>query len=149
MENRRLKEKEQDAQMELYQAKADKLNLSHQLRDAQSASVGGVRSKKRSYAEMENLLDAEHRECLRLQRSEASYLKKIRDLEKQLRNKDIQLKKEIDQRLASETQLGAEVIELRRQLKEKITPLPECSECELLIDQCHYLKTLIPGSNLS
>ena len=51
MENRRLKEKEQDAQMELYQAKADKLNLTHQ------------------------------------------------------------------------------------QLKEKITPLPECSESELLIDQ--------------
>jgi hypothetical protein len=149
MENRRLKEKEQDAQMELYQAKADRLNLSHQLRDAQSADVGGVRSKKRSYSEMETLLDAEHRECLRLQRAEASYLKKIRDLEKQLRDKDIQLKKEVDQRLASETQLGAEVVELRRQLKEKITPLPECSECELLIDQCHYLKTLIPGSNLS
>ncbi|KAI5429806.1 hypothetical protein KIW84_034405 [Lathyrus oleraceus] len=149
MENRRLKEKEQDAQMELYQAKADRLNLTHQLRDAQSAGVGSVRSKKRSYSEMENLLDAKHRECLRLQRAEASYLKKIRDLEKQLRDKDIQLKKEVDQRFASETQLGAEVVKLRRQLKEKITPLPECSECELLIDQCHYLKTLIPGSNLS
>ncbi|KAI5387553.1 hypothetical protein KIW84_073600 [Lathyrus oleraceus] len=148
MENRRLKEKEQDAQMELYQAKAEKLNLSHQLRDIQSANVGGVRSKKRSYSEMETLMDAEHRECLRLQRAEAGYLKKIRDLEKQLRDRDIQLKKEVDQRLASETQLGAEVIELRRQLKEKITPLPECSECELLIDQCHYLKTLIPGSLL-
>ncbi|KAI5408348.1 hypothetical protein KIW84_054248 [Lathyrus oleraceus] len=97
---------------------------------------------------MENLLDAEHRECLRLQRAEASYLKKIRDLEKQLRDKDIQLKKEVDQRLASENHLGGEVLELRRQLKEKITPLPECSECELLIDQCHYLKTLIPGSHL-
>ncbi|KAI5430612.1 hypothetical protein KIW84_034993 [Lathyrus oleraceus] len=33
MENRRLKEKEQDAQMELYQAKADRMNLTHQLRD--------------------------------------------------------------------------------------------------------------------
>ncbi|KAI5393370.1 hypothetical protein KIW84_060484 [Lathyrus oleraceus] len=149
MENRRLKEKEQDAQMELYQAKAERLNLSHQLRDTQSADVGGVRSKKRSYSEMETLLDAEHRECLRLQRAEAGYLKKIRDLEKQLKAKDIQMKKEVDQRLASETQLGAEAIELRRQLKEKITPLPECSECELLIDQCHYLKTLIPGSRIA
>ncbi|KAI5402472.1 hypothetical protein KIW84_050189 [Lathyrus oleraceus] len=135
MENRRLKEKEQDAQMELYQAKAEKLNLSHQLRDIQRADVGEIRSKKRSYSEMETLLDAEHRECLRLQRAEASYLKKIRDLEKQLKAKDIQMKKEVDQRLASETQLGAEVMELRRQLTEKITPLPECSECELLIDQ--------------
>ena len=109
--------------------------MTHQLRDAQSAGFGGVRSEKRSYSEMENLLDAEHRWCLRLQRVEASYLKKIRDLEKQLRDKDIQLKKEVDQRLASENQLGAEVVELRRQLKEKITPLPECSESELLIDQ--------------
>jgi hypothetical protein len=149
MENRRLKEREQDAQMELYQAKADRLNLTHQLRDAQSADVGGMRSKKRSYAEMENLLNAEHRECLRLQRVEANYQKKIRDLEKQLRDKDIQLKKEVDLRHASESQLGGEVVELRRQLKEKLTPLPECSECDLLIDQCHYLKTLIPGSHLS
>jgi hypothetical protein len=149
MENRMLKEKEQDAQMELYQAKADRLNLTHQLRDVQSVDVGGVRSKKRSYEEMENLLNAEHRECLRLQRAEASYQKKIRDLEKQLRDKDIQLKKEVDLRHASESQLGGEVVELRRQLKEKITPLPECLECDLLIDQCHYLKTLIPGSHLS
>ncbi|KAI5409700.1 hypothetical protein KIW84_055228 [Lathyrus oleraceus] len=149
MENYRLKEKEQDAQMELYQAKADRLNLTHQLRDIQSVDVGGVRSKKRSYEEMENLLNAEHRECLRLQRAEASYQKKIRDLEKQIRDKDIQLKKEVDQRQASENQLGREVVELRRQLKEKITPLPECSECDLLIDQCHYLNTLIPGSRLS
>ncbi|KAI5445101.1 hypothetical protein KIW84_013379 [Lathyrus oleraceus] len=32
MENRRLREKEQDTQMELYKAKADRLNLAHQLR---------------------------------------------------------------------------------------------------------------------
>ena len=144
-----MKEKEQDAQMELYQAKADRLNLSRQLSDIQNVDMGGVRSKKRSYAEMENLLNAEHRECLRLQRAKAGYLKKIRDLEKQLRDKDIQLKKEVNRRLTSENQLGAEVVELRRQLKEKITPFPECSECDLLIDQCHYLKTLIPGSRLS
>ncbi|KAI5406182.1 hypothetical protein KIW84_052794 [Lathyrus oleraceus] len=135
MENRRLKEKEQDTQMELYKAKADKLNLAHQLKDMQGVDASGVKRKKRSYEEMETLLNAEHRECLRLQRAEASYQKKIRDLEKQLRDKDIQLKKEVDLRHASESQLGGEVVDLRRQLKEKITPLLECSECDLLIDQ--------------
>ncbi|KAI5426334.1 hypothetical protein KIW84_031945 [Lathyrus oleraceus] len=114
MENRRLKEKEQDTQMELYKAKTDKLNLAHQLRDMQGEDVARLKSKKRSYEEMETLLNAEHRECLRLQRAEASYQKKIRDLEKQLRDKDIQLKKEVDLRRTSESQLGGEVVELRR-----------------------------------
>ncbi|KAI5426399.1 uncharacterized protein LOC127126015 [Lathyrus oleraceus] len=149
MENRRLKEKEQDTQMELYKAKADKLNLAHQLKGMQGEDASRLKSKKRSYEELETLLNAEHRECLRLQRAEATYQKKIRDLEKQLRDKDIQLKKEVDLRRASENQLGGEVVELRRQLKEKLTPLPECSECDLLIDQCQYLKTLIPGGRLS
>ena len=149
MENRRLREKEQDTQMELYKAKADRLNLAHQLRGVREEDASRLRSKKRSYEEMESMLDAEHRECLRLQRAEASYQKKIRDLEKQLRDKDIQLKKEVDLRQASENHLGGEVVELRRQLKEKITLLPECSECDLLIDQCQYLKTLIPGGRLS
>ncbi|KAI5417688.1 hypothetical protein KIW84_042341 [Lathyrus oleraceus] len=149
MENRRLKEKEQDTQMELYKAKADKLNLAHQLKGMQGEDASRLKSKKRSYEKMEALLNEEHQECLRLQRAEASYQKKIRDLEKQLRDKDIQLKKEVDLRHASESQLGGEVVELRRQLKEKITPLPECSECDLLIDQCQYLKTLIPGGHQS
>ena len=73
MENRRLKEKEQDAQMELYKAKADRLNLVHQLRGVREEDASRLRSKKRSYEEVENMLDAEHRECLRLQRVEASY----------------------------------------------------------------------------
>ncbi|KAI5432906.1 hypothetical protein KIW84_020281 [Lathyrus oleraceus] len=149
MENRRLREKEQDTRMELYKAQADKLHLAHQLRGAREEDASRLRGKKRSYEEMESMLDAEHRECLRLQRAEASYQKRIRDLEKQLRDKDIQLKKEVDLRQASEDHLGGEVWELRRQLKEKITPLPECSECSLLIDQCHYLKTLIPEDRLS
>ena len=149
MENRRLREKEQDTQMELYKAKADRLNLAHQLRGVRGEDASRLRSKKRSYEEVESMLDAEHRECLRLQRVEANYQKKIRDLEKQLRDKDIQLKKEVDLRHASENQLGGEVVKLRRQLEEKLTPLPECSECDLLIDQCQYLKTLIPGSHLS
>ncbi|KAI5442386.1 hypothetical protein KIW84_011453 [Lathyrus oleraceus] len=149
MENRQLKEKEQDTQMELYKAKADKLNLAHQLKGMQGEDASRLKSKKRSYEEMETLLNEEHRECLRFQRDEANYQKKIRDLEKQLRDKDVQLKKEIDLRHASESQLGGEVVEFRRQLKEKLTPLPECSECDLLIDQCQYLKTLIPGGHLS
>ncbi|KAI5395946.1 hypothetical protein KIW84_062227 [Lathyrus oleraceus] len=149
MENRRLKEKEQDTQMELYKAKADKLNLAHQLKGMQGEDASRLKSKKRSYEEIETLLNEEHRECLRLQKAEANYQKKIRDLEKQLRDKDVQLKKEVDLRRASESQLGGEVVELRRQLKEKLTPLPECSECDLLIDQCKYLKTLIPGGHLS
>ncbi|KAI5396304.1 hypothetical protein KIW84_062496, partial [Lathyrus oleraceus] len=144
MENRRLKEKEQDTQMELYKAKADRLNLAHKLKGVQGEDASRLRSKKRSYEEIEAMLDGEHRERLRLQRAEANYQKKIRDLEKQLRDKDIQLKKEVDLRHASENQLGGEVVELRRQLKEKITPLPDCSECDRLIDQCQYLKTLIP-----
>ncbi|KAI5418708.1 hypothetical protein KIW84_043076 [Lathyrus oleraceus] len=149
MENRRLKEKEQDTHMELYKAKADKLHLAHQLREVQGEDASRLRSKKRSYEEMESMLDAEHRERLRLQRAEASYQKKIRDLEKQLKDKDAQLKKEMELRQRSEDHLGGEVLELRRQLKEKITPLPDCSECSLLIDQCHYLKTLIPEDCLS
>ncbi|KAI5412190.1 hypothetical protein KIW84_057025 [Lathyrus oleraceus] len=149
MENRRLREKEQDTQMELYKAQADKLHLAHQLREVQGEDASRLRSKKRSYEEMESMLDAEHRERLRLQRAEASYQKKIRDLEKQLRDKDAQLKKEMELRQRSEDHLGGEVLELRRQLKEKITPLPDCSECSLLIDQCHYLKTLIPEDRLS
>ncbi|KAI5389103.1 hypothetical protein KIW84_074670 [Lathyrus oleraceus] len=149
MENRRLREKEQDTHMELYKAKADKLHLAHQLREVQGEDASRLRSKKRSYEEMESMLDAEHRERLRLQRVEASYRKKIRDLEKQLRGKDAQLKKEMELRQKSEDHLGGEVLELRRQLKEKITPLPDCSECSLLIDQCHYLKTLIPEDRLS
>ncbi|KAI5421719.1 hypothetical protein KIW84_045228 [Lathyrus oleraceus] len=149
MENCRLKEKEQDTQMELYKAKADKLNLAHQLKSMQGEDASRLKSKKRSYEEIEAMLNEEHRECLRLQKAEANYQKKIRDLERQLRDKDIQLKKEVDLRRASESQLGGEVVELRRQLKEKLTPLPECSECDLLIDQCQYLKTLIPGGHLS
>ncbi|KAI5398981.1 hypothetical protein KIW84_064374 [Lathyrus oleraceus] len=144
MKSRRLREKEQDVQMELYKAKADKLHLAHQLREVQGEDASRVRSRKRSYEEMESMLDTEHRECLRLQRAEINHQKKIRDLEKQLKDKDIQLKKEMELRQKSEDYLGGEVLELRRQLKEKITPLPECSECSLLIDQCHYLKTLIP-----
>ncbi|KAI5390041.1 hypothetical protein KIW84_075390 [Lathyrus oleraceus] len=149
MESRRLREKEQDTQMELYKAKADKLHLAHQLREVQGEDAGRARGKKRSYDEMESMLDTEHRECLRLQRAEVNYQKKIRDLEKQLQDKDTQLKKEMELRQKSEDYLGGEVLELRRQLKEKITPLPECSECTLLIDQCHYLKTLIPEDRLS
>ncbi|XP_050884052.1 uncharacterized protein LOC127087231 [Lathyrus oleraceus] len=149
MENHRLREKEQDTQMEMYKAKTDKLNLAHQLREVQGEDASRARSKKRSYEEMESMLDAEHRECLRLQRAEANYQKRIRDLEKQLRDKDAQLKKEVDLRQTSEDYIGGEVMELRRQLKEKITPLPECSECTLLIDQCQYLKTLIPEDRLS
>ncbi|KAI5390676.1 hypothetical protein KIW84_075831 [Lathyrus oleraceus] len=73
MENRRLKEKEQDTQMELYKAKADKLNLVHQLKDMQGEDASRLKSKKRSYEEMETLLNAEHRECLRLQKAEANF----------------------------------------------------------------------------
>ncbi|KAI5435576.1 hypothetical protein KIW84_022118 [Lathyrus oleraceus] len=149
MESRCLREKEQDTQMELYKAKADKLHLAHQLREVQGEDAGRARSKKRSYEEMESMLDAEHRECSRLQRAEVNHQKKIRDLEKQLKDKDVQLKKEMELRQKSEDYLGGEVLELRRQLKEKITPLPECTECTLLIDQCHYLKTLIPEDRLS
>ncbi|KAI5400175.1 hypothetical protein KIW84_065196 [Lathyrus oleraceus] len=124
MENRQLKEKEQNIQMQLYKAKTDKLNLAHKLKDAQGEDASRLRTK-------------------------ANYQKKIRDLEKQLRDKDVQLKKEVDLRHASESQLRGEVVELRKQLKEKPTPLPECSECDLLIDQCQYLKTLIPGGRRS
>ncbi|KAI5426566.1 hypothetical protein KIW84_032124 [Lathyrus oleraceus] len=66
MENRRLKEKEQDTQMELYKAKADKLNLAHQLRDMRGEDVARLKSKKRSYEEMEMMLNAKHWECLRI-----------------------------------------------------------------------------------
>jgi hypothetical protein len=149
MENRRLREKEQDTQMELYKAKADKLNLAHQLKGVQGEDATRLKSKKRSYEEIETMLNEEHHERLRLQKAEANYQKKIRDLEKQLRDKDVQLKKEVDLRHASESQLREEVRGLREQLKEKLTPLPECSECDLLIDQCQYLKTLIPGGHLS
>jgi len=97
--------------MELYKAKADRLNLAHQLRGVREEDASRLRSKKRSYEELESMLDAEHRECLRLQRVEASYQKKIRDLEKQLRDKDIQLKKEVDLRQASENHLGGEVFD--------------------------------------
>ncbi|KAI5437960.1 hypothetical protein KIW84_023911 [Lathyrus oleraceus] len=149
MENRQLKEKEQDTQMELYKAKADKLNLAHQLKGVQGEDASRLKSKKRSYEEIETMLNEEHHERLRLQRAEANYQKKIRDLEKQLRNKDVHLKKEVDLRHASESQLREKVVELREQLNEKLTPLLECSECDLLIDQCQYLKTLIPGGRLS
>jgi hypothetical protein len=148
MENRRLKEKEQEIQMELYKAKADKLNLAHQLKGVQSEDASRLKSKKRSYEEIETLLKEEHHERLKLQKAEANYQKKIRDLERQLKDKDIQLKKEVDLRHASESQLREEVVELKVQLKEKITPLPDCSECDRLIDQCQYLKTLIPGGRL-
>ncbi|KAI5406180.1 hypothetical protein KIW84_052792 [Lathyrus oleraceus] len=61
MENRRLKEKEQDIQMELYKAKADKLNLAHQLKGMQGEDASRLKSKKRSYTEIETLLNEEHR----------------------------------------------------------------------------------------
>ena len=122
--------------------------MAHKLKGVQGESASRLGSKKRSYEEIEAMLDGEHRERLRLQRAEANYQKKIRDLERQLKDKDIQLKKEVDLRLASESQLREEVVELKVQLKEKITPLPDCSECNRLIDQCQYLKTLIPGGRL-
>ena len=57
VENRRLKEKEQDTQMELYKAKADKLNLAHQLKGMQGEDAARLKSKKRSYEEIEAMLD--------------------------------------------------------------------------------------------
>jgi hypothetical protein len=86
MDNRRLKEKEQDTQMELYKAKADKLNLAHQLKDVHGEDVARLKSKKRSYEEIETMLNEEHHERLRLQKVEANYQKKIRDLERQLKD---------------------------------------------------------------
>jgi hypothetical protein len=104
------------------------------------------------------MLDEEHHERLRLQKAEANYKKKIRDLERQLKDKDAKLKKEVYLRHAAESQLRGsdihashfreEVIELRVQLKEKLTFLPECSECDRLMNQCQYLKTLIPEGRL-
>ncbi|XP_050911254.1 uncharacterized protein LOC127126375 [Lathyrus oleraceus] len=69
MENRWLKEKEQDTQMELYKAKADKLNLAHQLKGMQGEDASKLKSKKRSYEEIETLLNEEHHECLRLEKA--------------------------------------------------------------------------------
>jgi hypothetical protein len=82
MENRQLKENEQEIQMELYKAKADRLNLAHKLKGVQGESASRSRNKKRSYDEIETMLDEEHLERLRLQKAEANYKKKIRDLEK-------------------------------------------------------------------
>ncbi|KAI5435634.1 hypothetical protein KIW84_022157 [Lathyrus oleraceus] len=73
MENRRLEEKEQDIQMKLYKAKVDKLNLAHQLKGMQGEDASRLKSKKRSYEEIETLLNKEHHECLRLQRAEANH----------------------------------------------------------------------------
>ncbi|KAI5385663.1 hypothetical protein KIW84_072317 [Lathyrus oleraceus] len=158
MENRQLKENEQEIQMELYKAKADRLNLAHKLKGVQAESASRSRNKKRFYDEIETMLDEEHHERLRLQKVEANYKKKIRDLERQLKDKDAKLKKEVDLRHAAESQLRGsdirashfreEVVELRVKLKEKLTPLPECSECDRLLDQCQYLKTLIPEGRL-
>jgi len=158
MENRQLKENEQEIQMELYKAKADRLNLAHKLKGVQGESSSRSGNKKRSYDEIETMLDEEHHERLRLQKAEANYKKKIRDLEKQLKDKDTKLKKEVDLRHAAESRLRGsdirashfqeEVVEIRVQLKEKLTPLPECSECDRLMDQCQYLKTLIPEGRL-
>ena len=153
-----MKENEQEIRMEFYKEKADRLNLAHKLKGVQGESSSRSRNKKWSYDEIEMMLDEEHHERLRLQKAEANYKRKIRDLERQLKDKDTQLKKEVDLRHAAESQLRGsdirashfreEVVELRVQLKEKLTPLPECSECDRLMDQCQYLKTLIPEGRL-
>ncbi|KAI5445394.1 hypothetical protein KIW84_013579 [Lathyrus oleraceus] len=99
MENRQLKENEQEIQMELYKAKADRLNLAHKLKGVQGESASRSGSKKRSYDEIETMLDEEHLERPRLQKAEANYKKKIRDLERKLKDKDTQLKKEITSKI--------------------------------------------------
>ncbi|KAI5441662.1 hypothetical protein KIW84_010934 [Lathyrus oleraceus] len=51
MESRRLREKEQDIQMELYKAKADKLHLAHQLREVQGEDASRARKKDQRLGE--------------------------------------------------------------------------------------------------
>ena len=76
-------------------------------------------------------------------------------MKKELKSKDAKLEKEIEQKLAVETQLRGsniqlakaveEIARLKAQLKEiedapVLIPLPECNECEGLIKQCQYLE---------
>lgn len=85
---------------------------------------------------------------------EKKYKDKIKRLEKQLQDKNVQFEEENTQRLGVEIQLKGshihlektvkEIESLKTQLKERDDAplqiqLPECKECEKLIDQCRYL----------
>ncbi|KAI5392826.1 hypothetical protein KIW84_060113 [Lathyrus oleraceus] len=56
MENRRLREKEQDTHMELYKAKADKLHLAHQLREVQGEDASRLRKSRSQLSEEDQRL---------------------------------------------------------------------------------------------
>lgn len=89
---------------------------------------------------------------------ERKYKANIKEMEKQIQVKSSQFEEENTQRLGVEIQLRGiniklgkvveEVTSLKVQLKERDAasmqiPLPECNECEKLIDQCRYLDGMI------
>lgn len=89
---------------------------------------------------------------------ERKYKAKIKRLEKKLQDKNVQFEEENIQRIRAEIQLKGshinlekvveEIASLKTQLKERDdTPLkiqlPECNECEKLIDQCRDLDVMI------
>lgn len=121
-----------------------------------------IEEQRRALEEVEEEIKQKHRDYESLKVSKAKmerkYKEKVKGLEIQLQDKNVQFKEENTQRLGVEIQLKGshihlekvveEIANLKTQLKEKDdTPLqiqlPECNECEKLIDQCRYLDGMI------
>ena len=79
---------------------------------------------------MEEELSRKQREFQKLQASESSYKKKIQNLEKQLKDKDAQIEKEVAIRRAMEDQLWESKVLVSQLLKEKARLEEYCQHLE-------------------
>lgn len=121
-----------------------------------------IEEQIRALEEVEEEIKQKHREheSLKVSKSkmEKKYKAKVKRLEKQLRDKNVQFEEKNTQRLGVEIHIKGshihvekvmeEIENLKTHFKERDhvplqIQLPECKECEKLIDQCRYLDGML------
>ena len=130
VENIQLRAKDREAGMKLYWVDQERADLARKLKEAQGETSDATSFRKRSHAEMEEELSKTQQECQKLQASENSYRKKIQNLEKQLKDKDAQLKKELAQRRVAEDRFQESKVVASQLLKEKARLEEYCQHLE-------------------
>ncbi|XP_058763006.1 uncharacterized protein LOC131636417 [Vicia villosa] len=97
-DNIKLQAKDKEVDLENYFRNQEKEELARKLQHAQDEGSSMIRAQRRSHDLMEESLYRKQQECLKLQRSESSSKRKVRDLEKQLveeKAKSAQLEEEL------------------------------------------------------
>lgn len=137
-----------------------KVKKTSRFEDDRGSMPISVEVHKKVLEEAEEKIERKRRAYKVLKASKAKmdkrYRAKIEKLEKQLRAKDIPFEDENTQRLGVETQLRGSNIQLGKVVEEVASlkvqlegkdddqiPLPECNECEKLIEQCQYLDGMV------